>query len=187
MPITRKEQHKATRKNILQTSLRLFAIKGYEGTSIRNIAEEANISVGLLYNYFEKGKKELLKTIFLEGFGVIKAMFKKERHRDLTLEVFLQNTFRLIRRHPDFWRLFYSIRMSSVVQNLLEEEVEEMVVFVHYHFQVLLKTTKVEPTSTEAHILFATVDGLMNHYIFQGEQYPITKVIRRLEEKYSSV
>lgn len=185
MPITRKEQHKATRKKILETALKLFAEKGYEGTSIRKIAKEANISVGLMYNYFkDDGKNEVLKTIFLEGFGVIKAMFKKERHRTLTLEVFLQNTFRLIRRHPDFWRLFYSMRMSSVVQELLEEEVEEMVVFAHYHFQILLQSTKVEPTSTEAHILFATIDGLMNHYIFQGEQYPIGKVIRRLVEKY---
>ena len=170
----------------MQTALRLFATNGYESTSIRMIAKEANISVGLMYNYFkEGGKNELLKAIFLEGFGVIKAMFKKDRYRELSLEVFLQNTFRLIRRHPDFWRLFYSLRMSAVVQELLEEEVEEMVVFVHYHFQTLLKTTSVEPTSTEAHILFATVDGLMNHYIFQGEQYPIVKVIRNLVAKYS--
>ncbi len=74
--------------------------------------------------------------------------------------------------------------MAAVVQDLLEEEVEEMVVFVHYHFQTLLKSTKVEASSTEAHILFATVDGLMNHYIFQGEQYPIVKVIQRLVAKY---
>ncbi|MEZ4885954.1 MAG: TetR/AcrR family transcriptional regulator [Chitinophagales bacterium] len=183
MPITRKEQSNATRKRIMQTALRLFAVNGYERTTTRKIAEDAKMSVSLLYNYFDS-KDELLKAIFLEGFGVIKAMFKKDRYRDLTLEVFLQNTFRLIRRHPDFWRLFYSLRMSAVVQELLEEEVDEMVVFVHYHFQSLLKTTKVEATSTEAHILFATVDGLINHYIFQGEQYPIVKVIRRLVEKY---
>lgn len=183
MPITRKQQSKATRKRIIQTSLRLFAVNGYERTSTRDIAKEAKMSVSLLYNYFDS-KDELLKTIFLEGFGVIKAMFKKDRHRELTLEVFLQNMFRLIRRHPDFWRLFYSLRISAIVQELLEEEVEEMVVFVHYHLQAMLQTTKVEASSTEAHILFATIDGLINHYIFQGEQYPITKVIRRLVEKY---
>lgn len=184
MPITRKEQHKATRKRILETSLKLFAANGYEPTTIRMIAKEAEMSVSLMYNYF-KNKDQLLRTIFLEGFGVLKVMFKKERYRVLTLEVFLQNTFRLIRRHPDFWRLFYSMRMSSIVQELLEEEVEEMVVFAHYHFQILLQSTKVEPTSTEAHILFATIDGLMNHYIFQGEQYPIGKVIRGLVAKYN--
>ncbi len=168
----------------MQTALKLFAQKGYESTSVRDIAKEAGISGGLLYNYFKQGKDELLKSIFLEGFGVIKAMFKKDRHRALTLEVFLQNTFRLIRRHPDFWRLFYSLRMSAIVQDLLEEEVDEMVVFVHYHFQTLLQSTKVEANSSEAHILFATVDGLINHYIFQGEQYPIVKVIQRLVAKY---
>lgn len=186
MPIKRKDQSRQTRLRIMQTALRLFAINGYERTTIRMIAKETEISVSLLYNYFDN-KDALLKAIFLEGFGVIKAMFKKDRYRTWNLEVFLQNTFRLIRRHPYFWRLFYSLRMSALIQELLEEEVEEMVVFAHYHLQELLKTTKVTPSSTEAHILFATVDGLINHYTFQGEQYPIGKVIRGIVERYGKV
>ncbi len=186
MPIKRAIQSQQTRLKIMQTALRLFAIHGYERTTIRMIAGEAKMSVSLLYNYFDN-KDALLKEIFLEGFGVIKAMFQKDRQRTWNLEVFLQNTFRLIRRHPYFWRLFYSVRTSALIQELLEEEVEEMVVFVHYHLQELLKTTQIPPSSTEAHILFATVDGLVNHYIFQGEQYPIGKVIRGIVERYGQI
>lgn len=50
-----------TRQNILETSLRLFVQKGYGNTTIRDIATEAHISVGLLFHYFPS-KHDLLEA-----------------------------------------------------------------------------------------------------------------------------
>ena len=47
---------------ILEVALKLFAEKGVEGTTIKQIAERADISAGLLYHYF-KGKADLLKEV----------------------------------------------------------------------------------------------------------------------------
>jgi AcrR family transcriptional regulator len=47
---------------IANIALKLFANQGYTRTSISVIAKEANISKGLMYNYFES-KKELLDYI----------------------------------------------------------------------------------------------------------------------------
>ena len=63
MPRT-KEQFEEIRsekvKMIKEVALRIFANEGYFQTSIAKIAKTANISKGLLYNYFERknGPKE---------------------------------------------------------------------------------------------------------------------------------
>lgn len=45
-----------TRNRILETALKLFQEKGYEETTLRDIAEAAECSLGLIYRYF--GRKE---------------------------------------------------------------------------------------------------------------------------------
>ncbi len=48
---------------IREVALRLFAETGFDKTTIRLIAREADMAVGLLYNYYNS-KEELLKDIF---------------------------------------------------------------------------------------------------------------------------
>ena len=45
-------QGAAARDRLYATSLRLIAQRGYEATTLRHIAREAQVSVGLLYRYF---------------------------------------------------------------------------------------------------------------------------------------
>ena len=53
------------REDILQASLHLFAEKGFHGTSMRDIAREAEITEGLIYHYFES-KRDLFRAIIEE-------------------------------------------------------------------------------------------------------------------------
>ena len=45
-------QGAATRERLYATALRLIAARGYEATTLRDIAKDAGVSVGLLYRYF---------------------------------------------------------------------------------------------------------------------------------------
>src|ERR1700704_7013750 len=45
-------QGAAARDRLYATALRLIAARGYEATTLRDIAKEAGVSVGLLYRYF---------------------------------------------------------------------------------------------------------------------------------------
>ena len=42
-----------TRKAIIEASMRLFAQRGYHGTSVAQIAEATNLTKGALYWYFD--------------------------------------------------------------------------------------------------------------------------------------
>ena len=53
------------REDILAASLHLFSEKGFHGTSMRDIAREADITEGLIYHYFA-GKRDLFRAIIDE-------------------------------------------------------------------------------------------------------------------------
>lgn len=54
----RSYQKEKRKQDILKAGLKIFVRKGYEATKITDIAEEAGMSIGLLYHYF--GSIELL-------------------------------------------------------------------------------------------------------------------------------
>lgn len=59
-----------TKDKMLDAAVRLFHTQGYDGTSVRDIAEKANVNVALVSYHFggKKGLYEKLMTQFLEGY-----------------------------------------------------------------------------------------------------------------------
>lgn len=67
----RQEQALARREQLTQTALRLFAEKGYRGTSVRDIARAAGVNEGLLYHYFSS-KGDLFRAV-LDHYAPVRA------------------------------------------------------------------------------------------------------------------
>lgn len=59
------------KSEILSAATRLFALKGYQGVNVSDIAKELNISQGIIFWYFET-KENLFRIAFLEEFKGIK-------------------------------------------------------------------------------------------------------------------
>src|SRR5687767_11276519 len=51
-PAGQTTQGAAARDRLYETAMRLIAARGYDATTLRDIAKEAQVSVGLLYRYF---------------------------------------------------------------------------------------------------------------------------------------
>ena len=57
------------KKEIIQIAMKLFTEKGYDKTSLRDIAKEADIALGLCYHYFDSKQKlfeEAMRTYIEE-------------------------------------------------------------------------------------------------------------------------
>src|SRR5271166_1566714 len=52
-PSRRERKRDARRQEVLEAAARLFKSKGYEATSVDDIAEEADIAKGTIYYHFE--------------------------------------------------------------------------------------------------------------------------------------
>jgi AcrR family transcriptional regulator len=55
---------------ILKTAEQLFAQKGFDGTSVRDIADEAGVNVSMISYYF-RSKEKLMEALFEERMGHI--------------------------------------------------------------------------------------------------------------------
>jgi len=170
-----KEQNEAirtqTRAAILQAGLELFAKKGYASTSISAIAKHANVSKGLMYNYFDS-KEHLLKAIILEAIGV----------GDDFLHL-IEGSFTLIQANFDYWKLMAAL--SFQIENIkgLEE--------VHQNTQAKIEMAAAlfselgyEKPRIEAIGLGAFMDGVMVHLIHMDD-YPVEDIKNLIFKKYN--
>ncbi|MFP4344138.1 MAG: TetR/AcrR family transcriptional regulator [Anaerolineales bacterium] len=62
----RRRRIRRRQEEILSAAAEVFAEKGYANTTVREIAERADMAEGTLYNYFD-GKREILLTILEEA------------------------------------------------------------------------------------------------------------------------
>ncbi len=69
------------RRQILDAAVRVFARRGYHGSRVGDIAEEAGVAHGLLYHYFSS-KEEVLGIVFSENWGELIARFRAVEEAD---------------------------------------------------------------------------------------------------------
>jgi AcrR family transcriptional regulator len=63
----RKEREKLQRANdILEAARRIFESKGFLNTTLQDVAQEAEVSVGLIYRYFQS-KEDIFASLALKG------------------------------------------------------------------------------------------------------------------------
>jgi AcrR family transcriptional regulator len=61
----REEKSERSRRQVLDAALHLFSHHGYRGTSVRDIAQRANVSIGNVYHHFPD-KEALFNTLLAE-------------------------------------------------------------------------------------------------------------------------
>lgn len=71
----KKKEKEEMHKRILNGARKIFLEKGYEQSSMRNIANEISYSQGSLYFYF-KDKSEIFHELHKEGFGLLLKQLK---------------------------------------------------------------------------------------------------------------
>ncbi len=160
------------RSSILGSALKLFARRGYNGTSVTAIAHGAGITKGQVYNYF-RSKDDLLRDVLQEGYRRMEAIFEvagRERQPAKELEVLLRACFSSVRKEQEFWSLYISLlaRMESspdyqsLPQRFYHTTLEHLV-------RILGRMGRSKP-DYEARKLLAVLDGIGLHYValFKG-------------------
>ena len=174
-----------SRRRIIEQALALFAEHGYEGTSVRMIADAAGTSPGLLYNYFEN-KQALLHAIFEESVADVRASFAvaDAAPPGERLERLVRSSFEILRRNMPFWRLSYGVRMQPAVLAGLGPELHEWTAMIRRTLQGYLRDAGVARPDVEAAALFALIDGISQHYVLDPDRYPLDAVIDLVVARY---
>jgi AcrR family transcriptional regulator len=99
-----------TRQQILDAAYDLFVEKGFQGSSMRNIADKAGIKAASIYNHFD-GKESIFKEVFLEKHPLFRLLEILNTAKGQTAEDLLTSAFDLlskeIKKEPKFLNLFF--------------------------------------------------------------------------------
>ena len=190
MPRTEEQNQEIRKKTtdaILASSLRLFSVKGFHGTSISDIAKDAGISKGLVYNYFSS-KQSIVDAILREGLEEVlnlEELFKKINDPYEKLHSFITITFSMIKENEDYWRLYFGLMLQPEV---IESTTNMSSKFVNMYvamFEKIFKQIGLKNPNAEARMFISMLDGLALQYFFVKETFPVEKMKKFLIKRYS--
>jgi AcrR family transcriptional regulator len=136
MSTVREEKKKTTKKAILQAAIQLFSEKGYENTSIEQLAKVAGIGKGTVYGYFAT-KRDILYAFCEDELEYIhQQLGGNSNQADPILEqllTFFMAEFQYITQNPEFGRLFMQEMIfprSNVQQGQQDKAVQDYLAII---------------------------------------------------------
>jgi AcrR family transcriptional regulator len=186
-----KEQYQEIRERttamIKEAALELFGRKGYHSTSISQIAKEAGISKGLIYNYFES-KEALLHDIILEaveeGEELMNQVFAMTEDGYEILRLIVESSFEWISSRLHYWKLLTSLAFQTDVLTSLEPVLQKKQAVAIEQMAEVFRRMEAERPTEEALFFGALLDGVMLHYMQMEDKYPLDGMKAMIPEKY---
>lgn len=177
----------ATRERLLRAALALFARDGYARTSVRAIAQHAGVATGLLYSHFS-GKEALLRAIFEQSMADVNASFANAQSHDTPdaqLQALVEGAVHTVRAHLEFWQLGYAARSQPSVLAALGPALSDWTATILGVLRRILAENGSDDPQTDAHALFAQIDGMCQHLAMDPDGYPAELVAARIVARWT--
>lgn len=188
--LSRKEkEHLFRHRQILDAALKLFAVKGYSGTSMQEIAAASEFSIGTLYNFFSTKEElflSLLEEKFIESRSWIEGRTGEEKDYLDKVHVATESTLAFMDQNREFFTLFLAAQTAPDMT--MHERIHER--FEHYYdLQVEFMTGIMEGCVREG--LFRTISpkslaqtliGITNSWIYHWLKGPGDKQLQEQHE-----
>jgi len=174
------------RQLIMDTALELFAGNTFENTTISQIAKKADISKGLLYNYFES-KEDLLEAILNRGIDDMLSAFDPNKDGvldNMEMEFFITETFRIIKENRKMWKLYLAISFQPSVSKHIEKRSAELYEPSLKMMNNYFNENRFENPVLETFMFSALMDGIAFDYVMAPDKFPLDMVVKELINRY---
>lgn len=175
-----------TKRKIFETSMKLFADKGYDATSVEEITATVGVAKGTLYYHFSS-KEEIFTFLVEEGMkllhnsveiktekldnpidkirAVMVVQLKVMRKYDEFITILLSQIWGNEPRHQQFRKYIY--QYMNVIENFIKEGIDKGV-FRECNTRLI------------AEMLFGTICPLKIYKIENSEEFDVEKIVDEL-------
>ena len=152
--LTRRDQQaRETRAKLIETALQLFAEKGVDNTSIKDIARAAGVAQGLLYHYFAS-KEDLLWRVletdtFMPHLQQVLAAEDTRSAEEIIRSVALAFNAFLQARQSRISLILGELQTNARVRELWEESVQRESILIEDFLRARVAAGELRPHSVE--------------------------------------
>ena len=178
-----------TKEIFLKAALKVFAANGYHGSSVADIAKEADVSKALFYHYFDS-KKDLLvifaKQRLEEWTPLIKSLEEiiSPKERILFLINFVLSE---LETNADWLRFLYMLYLSTEGISAIQEAMRKYKEKFDRLFAAerkLYKDLGYADPEMEATYLRSVLQGISLEYLLSGGNYPLQTMKEKIIKRY---
>jgi AcrR family transcriptional regulator len=168
-PALSDEAVEAFRQRIAEVATRLFAQRGYDGVTMRAVAEALSLSAMALYRYVAD-KEELLilvRTHAFRRFADAQAQAYASTHGlKKRVQVIGEAYVAFALAEPDAYRIMFELRQPQGEHPELAREVERSFSYLRKSFEALEQAGHLEGDAlSAAHLAWATVHGAVSLHL----------------------
>ncbi|WP_078129515.1 TetR/AcrR family transcriptional regulator [Leptospira alexanderi] len=167
---------KDTRDLILKTSLKLFSEQGYHGTTMRQVASKAGMSLGLAYRYFDS-KEAILEGIIESHDKILKRYITDEvvsnpSREDLIVNV-SESIITLVKENEDYLRLYWNLMLQPKIHRLKRRNIRLVNIIFFETSKKTIRSIKPNYTEFEIKNLASTTIGYMINYLTNKKEFSL--------------
>ncbi|MBE6487200.1 MAG: TetR/AcrR family transcriptional regulator [Methanosphaera stadtmanae] len=132
--------------NIIKSGIKLFSQKGYGSTTTAEIAKEANVSVGTLFNYYPN-KEELVNKLYLyanlEYCEYTKNLNEKKDFKKGMVELW-NRCIDYALANQDTFRFIVLFRNSPIIKEETNKQIDDEAIFFKKVYDKFRKKNEVK-------------------------------------------
>lgn len=180
------EIRETSRRKILDAAMELFALQGYDGTSISQIAVKAEVAKGLIYNYF-KNKSELMHQIIYDSMDDTAGYMERIMQQPSAgnkFEEMINIAFDFMKDQPKLSKITIGIALQLELFPDLTEFVQGKYTEFMPMLAELMTEMGIPHAKKEAELLVALLDGLALQRVVVGEALDLDAMQAYIVEKY---
>jgi len=175
-----------TREKIMAAGLRLFSQKGFSMTSIKDIAQSAGISTGLIYRHFAT-KEELFDKLLENAIEELSKTNHFLTTDESPAQTFAQFTAGLLKdilsseELSDYFLLITRCMLEGTTQPMMDEFRKADISLFENAAKLIEKGQKLgefkqgDPLKLSL-LYFSVIQGIANMKLFMGDQYVAPEV-----------
>jgi AcrR family transcriptional regulator len=178
-----------TKDLLLQAALKVFATNGYHGSSVADIAKEANVSKALFYHYFES-KQELL-VIFakrrLEEWAPLIESLETIQDPKERIVFLIEFVLGELKTRSDWLRFLYMLYLSTEGTAAVQEAMHKHKELFERLFTAerrLYKDLGYQDPDEEATYLRSVLQGICLEFLLSGANYPLHTMKEKIFKRY---
>ncbi|WP_454052796.1 TetR/AcrR family transcriptional regulator [Clostridium sp. Marseille-Q7071] len=175
-----------TRETILNSAIKVFSTKGYDGATMDDVAIVGGVAKGTLYYHF-KSKEELFKYVIDEG---IKNMEEKsssvlslEQEPIDKIRALIKIQLEIVHEYKDFFRVALSeLWGNEERQKDLRNTIKQHIEYLSNHIKKAIEAGVIEKNDSEflTYTFFGGLCTLAIYDIINEDKYDVNELTEKL-------